>query len=61
MDGVMFGTCEKFVIFVRTVALKALDHAQAHASVHVGVFTVGLLTASPARVTEHVDIRSPER
>ena len=57
----MFGAGEEFEVFRRTVALKAAYYAQTHASVHVRIFPVCFLTASPPGVTENVDCRGPER
>ena len=42
-------------------ALQAVDHRQAHAFRQVWVLAVGLLAAAPARVTEDIDVGSPER
>ena len=41
--------------------MQSTDYGQSHARCQVGVFTVGLLSASPAGVTEDVDVGRPER
>src|ERR1700754_3129017 len=44
----------------RVRPLDALDEAYRHASGQVGVFAVGLLTASPARIAKDVHVRRPD-
>ena len=67
MHGKVFGASQEFLVLVlpafavQTLALQSVDHGQSHALRQVRVFTVGLLSASPARVAEYVDVRSPER
>ena len=60
VHGVVLGAGVRFVVFV-VVALHTLDRLHAKDGVHVRVFATGLLSASPARVTEDVDVRAPER
>ena len=41
--------------------LQATDDGQSHLGCQVGVFTIGLLSASPTGITEDIDVRCPER
>ena len=65
--GEVLGTGQKLFVFVltsfsgQTLSLQAVDYSQSHAFCQIGVFAVGLLSASPARITEDVDVRRPER
>ena len=43
------------------IALHTQNSLNAQDGIHIGVFTAGLLTTSPTRVTEDIDIRTPER
>ena len=66
--GKVFGTSQQFTILtdaqvfsVITHALKSSYHCQSHLRSEVGVFTISLLSTSPAGVTEDIDVRCPER
>ena len=59
MHGVVLGTGVGFEIVV-VVALHAENGLHAQNSVQIGVFTAGLLSASPTRVAEDVDVGTPE-
>ena len=58
--GIVLGTGVGLEILV-VVALHAQDGLHAQYGIHVGVLTAGLLTTSPARVAENVNVRTPER
>ena len=66
--GIVLGAGEEFAVFAHTEVfavvahtLQAAHHGEAHLRGEVGVFAVGLLAASPAGVTEDIDVRCPER
>ena len=59
MDRKVLQTCVELVIFLVCIALKAVDHRASHHRHQVWILSVGLLAASPPRVTEDVDVRSP--
>ena len=59
MHGIVLGTGVGLVILV-IVALHAQNGLYAQDGIQVGVFTTGLLTTSPTRVAEDVDIGTPE-
>ena len=66
MHGEVLGTGQELLIFfpqnlsVIGIALQTSDDGESHLRSEVGVFAVGLLTASPAGVTEDVDVGRPE-
>src|SRR6267378_2470696 len=55
----MFGRRDRFQI-VRVVALQAGNEGHADAAGEVGIFTIGFLAASPARVAKNINIRRPK-
>ena len=59
--GIVLGTSPELAVsgFLRT--LQAFDHLNTHDACQIGIFTVGLLTAAPAWVTEDVHVRCPYR
>ena len=59
MDRKVLQTCVELVIFLVCVALEAVHHRASHHCHQVWILSVGLLAASPPRVTEDVDVRSP--
>ena len=59
VHGIMLGAGMGLEVFV-IVALHTQHGLHTEHSVQVGVFTAGLLSASPAWVTEDIDIRAPE-
>ena len=61
VHGEMFRAGKQFAVAVGAVALQTAHHGQSHASGEIGVFTIGLLSASPSRVAEDIDVGSPER
>ena len=58
--GIVLGTGVGLEIAV-VVALHTQNGLHTQHSIHIGVLTAGLLSTSPAWVTEDVDIRTPER
>ena len=61
VHGKVLGTGVELHVFMPRRTLQAFHHCLAQARVHVGVFAVSLLSASPARVAEDVDVGRPER
>ena len=67
MHSIVLGTGMKLEVLVlagfasQICTLQATNHPQSHLGVHEWVFTIGLLTTSPARVAEDVDVGCPER
>ena len=59
MNGVVLGTGVGFEILV-VVALHAENGLYAQYSVHVGILTASLLTASPTGITEDINVRAPK-
>ena len=59
VNGVMFGSCDRFQVF-RIAALKPFDEIDGHASGEEGILAIGLLSTTPARISENIDIWSPE-
>ena len=60
VDGIVLGACMGLVVLL-VVALHTLDILDAEDSHEIRVLAVGLLAAAPARVTEDIDVRAPER
>ena len=60
VHGIVLSAGVGLIILV-VVALHALDCRYAQHGVHIRVFAAGLLSASPTRVAEDVDIGTPER
>ena len=58
VHGKMLGTGHGLQV-MRVVALQTVHHGHAHLACQVGVLTVGLLSASPTRVAEDVDVGCP--
>lgn len=52
--------CARGRLVVRSVALQALDKADAQARGQAGILAVGLVSPAPARVAEDVDVGRPE-
>ena len=70
MYSKVLGTCQEFSVLsftsifnvsVTLCTLQTTYYGQSHLGGQVGVFTVGLLSASPAGITEDVDVGCPER
>ena len=72
MNGEVLGTGQRLHVFpaanivareevVGIALLQAAHNGQSHLCREERVFAVGLLSASPARVAEDVDVRCPER
>ena len=59
VHGVVLGAGPQFAVFAVFGALQTLHHHLAHHTGQIGVFAVGLLSASPARVAEDVDVGGP--
>jgi len=59
MHRIMLGRGDSLKIF-RIVALQARNESHAHSGGKKGIFTVGFLSSSPARIAEYVDIGRPE-
>ena len=49
------------LIIVRVVSLQTVNGGSSHHGSKVWIFSIGLLTTSPTRIPENIDIRSPER
>ena len=68
VHGKVLGAGQQLGIFagaqllsVHGLPLQSVDHGQSHALGQVGVLAIRLLAASPAGVTEDVDVGRPER
>ena len=67
MNCEMFGAGEEFLVAVTQlftvvgIALQPSNYGESHLRGQVGILAVCLLTASPARVAEDIDIGSPKR
>ncbi len=60
VHGIVLGAGMSLIILV-VVTLHAFDCCYAQNGVHIRVFATGLLSPTPARIAEDVDIRAPER
>ena len=61
MDGIMLCTGIELTILCVAWSLKSLDDLNSKARSEVRILSVGLLSTSPARVAEDIDVRSPDR
>ena len=68
MHRIVLGAGEQLTVFADAEVLAMISHAlqaahygESHHRGKVGVFAVGFLSASPAWVTEDIDVRCPER
>ena len=59
MYGKMLGTSVQLVILLAVGTLQSAYDRHAHLSGQVGILSIGLLSASPARVAEDVDVGRP--
>jgi len=59
VNGEVFGSGDGFEV-ARVVALEAGDEGYTEAAGEEGIFTVGFLAASPARIAKDVDVGRPE-
>ena len=57
--GIVLRGCNGQVV-LRIVTLQSGHISDTHAAAEEGIFAVGLLTATPARIAEDVQIRRPE-
>ena len=57
--GIVFGTRPELAILRRLRSLQSAHHLCAHHGGQIGVFAIGLLATSPARVAEDVHVRCP--
>ena len=48
------------LVIIRMVSLKSLHCSYAHNRREVRIFSIGLLSAAPSRISEDIDVRSPE-
>ena len=48
------------LVIIRMVSLKSLHCSYSHHGSEIWVFSVGLLSAAPSRISEDIDVRSPE-
>ena len=48
------------LVIIRMVSLKSLHGCYSHHGSEIWVFSVGLLSAAPPRISEDIDVRSPE-
>ena len=55
----VFADTQVFTVIANT--LQSTYYGQSHLRGQIGVFAIGLLSTSPSRITEDVDVRSPER
>ena len=60
MHGIVFGTGMKFVIFGIGRPLQPINDCNSHTAGQVRIFPIGLLSASPTRVTEDIHVRCPK-
>ena len=60
VNGIVLGAGVCFVV-LGVVALHTFYKSGSHLTCQVRVLTAGLLAASPARVTEYIDVGAPER
>ena len=67
VHGEVLGAGQELAVFfsqplsVIGIALQSSHHRETHLRSQEGILAVGLLTASPAGITEDVDVRRPER
>ena len=66
MHGKVLGTGQQLLIVAQrltivAVALQATHHSKTHLRRQEGVFAIGLLSSTPTRVAEDIDIGCPER
>ena len=61
MYGEMLCASEVLVVFRPLRTLQSTHHGESHPCGQIRVFTVSLLSASPSRVAEDIDIRRPYR
>jgi len=59
VNGIVFRSGNGLEV-MRVLALKSGDKSDAESSGEEGIFAVGFLAASPARITKDVDVRGPE-
>ena len=59
MHGEMFQTCMQLIIFLRTITLKSCHSGTTHHSRQIWILTISLLSSSPSRIAEYIDIRCP--
>ena len=59
VHGIVLGTGMRLDVFV-VIALHAQYGLHAQHGIHVGIFTTGLLSASPTGVTEDIHVGTPE-
>ena len=60
MYGEVFGTSVQFVVLRVGRSLQSSNDLQSQYRGEIRVFSVGLLSATPTRVSENVDVRRPE-
>ena len=60
MHGKMLGAGVQFVIVCSCIALQTENDSYTHTSGEVRVFSVGLLTASPAGIAKNIDVGRPK-
>ena len=59
MYGIVFGSSHCFQVF-GIIALESFNELNCHTAGEEGVLAIGFLPASPARITEDVDVGRPE-
>ena len=59
MNGKVLKACMELVMSIVRIALQTVHHRTAHDCGKIRIFSIGLLSSSPPRVTENVYIRSP--
>ena len=60
MDREMLQTCMELVILLVRIALEAVHYGTSHHCGQIWILSICLLATSPTRVTEDVDVRSPD-
>ena len=61
MDSIMLGTGIELAVLGVRRTLETLHHLHTHAGSKIRIFAIGLLSASPAWITEDVHVRCPHR
>ena len=61
VHGIVLGTSPEFAVSGILRPLQSLDHLHAHDTRQIGILAIGLLTTSPAGITEDVHVGRPYR
>ena len=60
VHGKVLGTCQQLAILAVVWTLQSAHHGKSHLCCQIGVFAIGLLSASPSWITEDIDVGCPE-